>query len=95
MISFTVRMRFEEADRAAVAEMLRRATEATRQEPGCISYIAHFVEGEAATVVIYEQYVDAAALEGHRSSPHFEQYVSGGLYKKMLARQLEKLEAIA
>ncbi len=94
MISFTVRLRFDEAERAAVAELLRPVSEATRQEPGCVSYIAHFVEGEPATVLIYEQYVDAAAVEAHRGSPHFQKYVAEGLYKKMLSRQVEQLDAV-
>ena len=94
MLSFTVRMKFDEADRDAVAELLRELTPASRQEPGCISYIAHFVEGEPATVLIYEQYKDEAALEHHRNTPHFHQYAIGGLYQKMRERQLENLNAI-
>jgi quinol monooxygenase YgiN len=94
MLSFTVRMRFEEGDREKVAEILRALTPASRQEPGCVSYIPHFVEGEPATVLIYEQYVDEAALEQHRNSAHFKQYAAGGLYQLMRERQLENLHAI-
>jgi quinol monooxygenase YgiN len=95
MISFTVRMRFDESDRDAVADILRQLTPASRQEPGCIHYIPHFVEGEPATVVIYEQYADEAALDHHRNAPHFRQLAVGGLYKLMRDRQLERLNAIA
>jgi len=77
MISFTVRLTFEESDRDAVAALLRRLTPASREEPGCVSYIPHFVEGEPATVLIYEQYVDEAALESHRNSPHFQECAAG------------------
>jgi len=94
MLSFTVRMKFDEADRDAVAEMLRELTQASRKEPGCISYIAHFVEGEPATVLIYEQYTDEAALDHHRNTPHFHQHAIGGLYQVMRDRQLETLHAI-
>ena len=94
MLSFTVRMRFDEGDREKVAEILRTLTPASRKEPGCVNYIAHFVEGEPATVLIYEQYVDEAAVDHHRGTPHFRQYVADGLYKKMLDRKLEKLEAV-
>jgi quinol monooxygenase YgiN len=52
MISFTVRMRFDASDRPAVEEMLRGVTPLSRQEPGCVTYIPHFVEGEPATVLI-------------------------------------------
>jgi quinol monooxygenase YgiN len=94
MLSFTVRMRFDEADHDAVADMLRVLTKESRQEPGCISYVPHFVEGDPATVVIYEQYRDEAALEYHRNTPHFHQHAIGGLYQLMRERQLEHLNAI-
>jgi len=94
MISFTVRMQFDAADRDAVADLLRQLGAASRQEPGCVNYIAHFVEGEPATVLIYEQYVNEAALEHHRNAPHFQEWATDGLYKLMRARQLEHLKAI-
>ncbi len=95
MISFTVRMRFDEADHEKVADTLRQLTPESRREPGCVSYIAHFVEDDPSTVVIYEQYVDEAALEHHRNTPHFHQHAIGGLYKMMRERSLERLKAIA
>lgn len=95
MISFTVRLTFEEGTREAIAGLLRQLTPASRQETGCINYIAHFVEAEPLTVLIYEQYVDEAALEHHRNSPHFLQYAANGLYKLKHNRELERLEAIS
>jgi quinol monooxygenase YgiN len=94
MLSFTVRMTFDHSDRDEIAEILCRLTEATRKEPGCVSYIPHFVEGETCTVVIYEQYREEAGLEQHRASPHFHQYAIGGLYQKMRERQVENLTAV-
>ncbi len=93
MVSFTVRMEFAAADRPAVAELLRPLGAASRQEPGCVNYVAHFVEGEPATVLIYEQYVDQTALEYHRATPHFQQYATQ-LYKRMVSRRVEDLKAI-
>jgi len=54
MTSFTVRMKFAKEDRDEIAEILRELTTATRQEPGCVSYIPHWVQGEPCTVLIYE-----------------------------------------
>ena len=45
MVSFTVRMRFEPVDQEEIGVILREPDHASRQEPGCVSYIAHFVEG--------------------------------------------------
>jgi quinol monooxygenase YgiN len=95
MLSFTVRMTFNASDRDAVAGMLRELTAASRKEPGCVSYIAHFVQEEPATVLIYEQYLDESALDHHRSTPHFARFATAGLYTLMLDRQLEPLDAIA
>ncbi len=95
MITFTVRMRFAPEDRDDIAEILERLTEASRQEPGCVSYIPHSIEGDPDTVLIYEQYRDSAAAEAHRQSPHFQKYAVGGLYQKMLDRSREDLKALA
>jgi quinol monooxygenase YgiN len=95
MLSFTVRMTFDQADRDAVDEILCHLTAASRKEAGCVNYIPHFVEGEPCTVLIYEQYQNQAALDHHRGSPHFHQYAIGGLYQKMKERYLENLSAVS
>jgi quinol monooxygenase YgiN len=94
MLSFTVRMTFDQADRDAIDEILCHLSAESRKEPGCISYVPHFVEGETCTVLIYEQYKDDAALDYHRGSAHFHQYAIGGLYQKMKERQVENLSAV-
>jgi quinol monooxygenase YgiN len=91
MISFIVRMRFRSEDRARVAELLTELARASRQEPGCVNYVPHTIDGEPDTVVIYEQYQDQKAAEAHRASPHFRDMVVGGLYQLMLDRQVENL----
>jgi quinol monooxygenase YgiN len=44
--------------------------------------------------VIYEQYADQKAVEAHRGSQHFRDWVVGGLYQMMLDRQMENLVSI-
>jgi quinol monooxygenase YgiN len=95
MITFTVRMKFKSEDRDEIHEALRALAEASRKEPGCATYIPHSVESDPDTVVIYEQYRDAAGLEAHRASAHFKQYAVGCLYQRMLERVMENLSAIA
>jgi quinol monooxygenase YgiN len=95
MISFTVRMKFRPEERQQVAEVLTALARQSREEPGCVSYDPHIVEGEPDTVVIYEQYKDQKAVEAHRASAHFREYVVGGLYQMMLDRQVENLTLVA
>jgi quinol monooxygenase YgiN len=95
MISFTVRMKFKSEDRTEIHDALRALAEASRQEPGCATYIPHAVESDPDTVVIYEQYRDSAALEAHRASAHFKKHAVGCLYQRMLERSMENLNAVA
>jgi len=95
MLSFTVRMRFEESDLDAIRKNLIALTEGSRQESGCVSYIAHFISDDPTTVLIYEQYRDEAALEEHRNTAHFKEHAIGGLYQRMRERHLENLTAVA
>jgi quinol monooxygenase YgiN len=94
MISFAVRLKFASEDRAEVAESLRLLAEASRQEPGCVSYIPHHLEDDPDTVLIYEQYRDAKALGAHRESVHFKNHAVGGLFQKMRERSIENLVAL-
>ncbi len=57
-----------------VAAIFRKLEEASRREPGCLMYLVHQHRTEPGRFFIYEQYVDDAALEEHRSSPHFQEY---------------------
>ena len=83
MISFIVRMRFAAEDRDQVTDLLHNLMRASRQEPGCVTFIAHTVEAEPDMVVLYEQYRDQAAAEFHRTTPHFQQFAVGGLFQLM------------
>ncbi len=94
MVSFTVRMRFDSQDREEVSEMLRALAVESRREPGCLVYVPHRIEGEPDTVLIYEQYADAAALDAHRASDHFRRYAIQGFYQLLRERASENLSAL-
>ena len=95
MLSFTVRMRFDEADHDEIQHALVKLTHGSRTEAGCVSYVCHFIAGDPCNVFIYEQYADEAALEVHRGTSHFKDYAVGVLYQKMRERSIENLTAVA
>jgi (4S)-4-hydroxy-5-phosphonooxypentane-2,3-dione isomerase len=64
-----------------VAALCSKLTEESRKEPGCVMYQVHRHRTEPRRFLIYEQYQDDAAIEAHRSSPHFLQYVRKDLPK--------------
>ena len=95
MVSFLVRLRFSAEDHDEMTQVLRELARLSRQEPGCVSYVPHWIESEPLTALIYEQYKDEAAVEHHRGTPHFAKYAIGGLYQRMLERTVENLQAVA
>lgn len=64
-----------------VADLFAKLTEESRKEPGCAMYVAHRHKTEPRRYFIYEQYKDDAALEAHRSAPHFLQFARKELPK--------------
>ncbi len=64
-----------------VAALFSKLTEQSRKEPGCVMYQVHRHRTEPRRFLIYEQYQDEAAIEAHRSAPHFVQYARKDLPK--------------
>jgi quinol monooxygenase YgiN len=95
MVSLIVTLKFATEDRAEIAEMLRLLAAASRQEPGCVSYIPHQLQDDPDTVLIYEQYLDEKAQAAHRESAHFKKYAVGGLFQRMRERSVQNLIALA
>jgi (4S)-4-hydroxy-5-phosphonooxypentane-2,3-dione isomerase len=72
---------------AEVAEVFSKLQEQSRKEPGCQMYQVHRHRTELRRFFLYEQYKDDAALEVHKSAPHFLEYA-----KKVLPRIAERIE---
>ena len=72
---------------AEVATVFSKLTEESRKEPGCAMYQVHRHKTEPRRFFIYEQYKDDAALEAHRTAPHFLQYA-----RKELPKVAERVE---
>jgi quinol monooxygenase YgiN len=64
-----------------VAGIFEKLTAESRKEPGCLMYQVHKHKTDARRFFIYEQYKDDAALEAHRTSPHFLQLAKKELPK--------------
>ena len=67
-----------ESEAAAILEKL---TGESRKEPGCVVYQVHKHKTDPRRFFIYEQYKDDAALEAHRTTPHFLQMAKKDLPK--------------
>jgi autoinducer 2-degrading protein len=59
----------------AVHEILREMGEASRQEPGVVTYTTHVDAENPREFFIYEKYHDIGGLEAHQDTMHFKQLV--------------------
>ena len=66
---------------AEATAILERLTGESRKEPGCVMYQVHKHKTDPRRFFIYEQYKDDAALEAHRTAPHFLQLAKKDLVK--------------
>lgn len=58
----------------AVESVLRGMVTASRNEPGCLRYDLHRTAGSPELFVLFEAYRDAAALEAHRATEHYQAF---------------------
>lgn len=58
-----------------VHEILRILGEASRQEPGVVTYTTHVDPDNPCEFFIYEKYHDVDGLEAHQQTAHFKEYV--------------------
>lgn len=57
-----------------VEQILRGMVSASRKEPGCLRYDLHRTQGSPQLFVLFETYRDAAALETHRATSHYQDF---------------------
>jgi quinol monooxygenase YgiN len=80
MVCIAVTYIVKSGNEEEAAEYFRRMTGPSRAESGCRFYLAHRSTTDPRKFFLYEQYDDQAALDTHRASAHFVQFVKNGLF---------------
>jgi quinol monooxygenase YgiN len=89
-----VRMTPREGEEDHALELIEKLSEASRQEPGVVHYIAHRDAENPNTFMIYEHYRDKAAFEEHGQTEHFKTLAAGELFGLMEERDRTFYETI-
>lgn len=76
---------------AIEAALQKMAVAVARDEPGCLLYRAARSLEEPDMFVLYEEYVDEAALLAHRDTPHFRDLIEGTVVPMLTSREREIL----
>ena len=58
-----------------IENILRILGEASRHEPGVITYTTHINPEDPREFFIYEKYHDIGGLEAHQETAHFKEFV--------------------
>lgn len=65
----------KQGNEAEIHQILQILGEASRQEPGVITYTTHVDPDNPREFFIYEKYHDVSGLEAHQETAHFKEYV--------------------
>jgi autoinducer 2-degrading protein len=92
MRTMLARYRVQPGNSEAVAAALQKmAAAVARDEPACLLYRAARSVEEPDVFVLYEEYVDEAALLAHRDTPHFKDLIEGTVVPMLASREREVL----
>jgi (4S)-4-hydroxy-5-phosphonooxypentane-2,3-dione isomerase len=77
-----------------LAELQKMKPHVQASEPGCKLYqVSRSTESESL-LVLYEHYVDEAALKAHRETPHFKSIIEETIIPKLEKREREFYELV-
>jgi quinol monooxygenase YgiN len=88
------RWKFPTEDVAQLSARLQALAEASRREPGCLSYVPHRGATDPTSIAIVEQYRDEAAFQAHVASEHFVRIARGEIIPKLVERTIEFFEPL-
>ena len=94
-VVLAVRWVAREGESDTVEEILRRLAPLSRAEPGCVQYEVHRQADDPNAFVLFERYVDEAALEAHTASPHAQELVFGKALPLLELRERTSLIPLA
>jgi quinol monooxygenase YgiN len=76
------------ADLEEIQEILLQMRDQSRKEPCCLRYDVHRTDD--GRIVLYEQYVDAEAIEAHHATRHYKELVVGRALKMNVEREITR-----
>ncbi len=94
MVTIVARYRARPGAGDAVAEILSKHVAATRGEEGCVQFDACRSREHTDEFVLYERYVDEAAFDSHRKTPHFVAYIEGRVIPLLAERTWQRYDEI-
>jgi len=71
-----------------VMQLLAEAIKQTRQEPGNLFFTVHQSNADPDTIMLYEGYINQAAVDEHKNSTHYQTLVAGQIIPLLENREV-------
>lgn len=94
MLVVTANLQAKPGQAEALADCFRRLVQPTLDEPGCLMFVPHVDRDDPGRFFVYEQWVDEAALEHHRETPHYREIVLGEIFHLIDERDRRLLDPL-
>jgi quinol monooxygenase YgiN len=95
MIVLVARYQVKAGMAGEVLEALTRMARFVKeQEPGCTLYQVNRSTENPDQLLLYEQYADQAAFEGHRQTSHFKEIIETTVIPSLDKRERELYELV-
>jgi len=86
--------KIKEAETSRILKILPELVEKTRKEKGNISYAIYQSETYPSELILHEEYTDAAALESHKQSEHYQRIVANQIAPHLAAREVTPVKQL-
>jgi len=83
-----VKWKIKASETARILELLPELAAKSRSEAGNISYAVYQSETDPNELILHECYADAAAVEAHRNSEHYQKIVAAEVLPHLEVREV-------
>lgn len=94
MIVQSIHFAFAADDAGAIESVLLELRDASRREPGVVSFDVGRSLDKPGVFALWEAYRDDAAIEAHMQSEHFRRLVVGRILPAAREHAIEKVELL-
>lgn len=77
-----------------VLPLLDKLVEASRTEPGNLSFVAYRRLDDDREIVLLERYASRGAFNAHRETPHFKELVVDQIIPRLDSRVVESYDVV-
>ncbi len=75
MVKLIARLRAQPGQDRLLTDALRQLSVPSREEAGCLEYVACRAKDDPATLLVLEEWESQAALDAHMETPHFRAFL--------------------